>query len=170
MSILISCATINTVLHPTNGCSYTCLLHLLLYKMCFRCLLITRSQIRFLALQWDFFLVENYSRVCKDWVFPCVFIVLCSCFLLCYFQKRLLHYADHRSGEVLQLPVIPYARQSNFLQTSNDIQLKYLRFIRRLNSLKHKGINLYYRLPHEVKTFHIFLKSDIFYSHICHSQ
>ena len=68
-----------------------------------RCLLIKRFGFDSLLCHM-FFLYWRIipSTVCMDWVFLC-FIILCLCSLLCCLRKRLLHSANHRSGDALQL-------------------------------------------------------------------
>ena len=49
-----------------------------------------------------FFLGENYSTVCKDWVFL-RFIEFCLCSVLCCIRRRALYSPGKKSGQALQL-------------------------------------------------------------------
>ena len=50
--------------------------------------------VRFPALPWDFCLVENYHKICTDWVFQCH---------IQFMSEEALHSADHRSGKSHEL-------------------------------------------------------------------
>ena len=76
-------------------------------QQCRRRLLINRSRVRFRVMLWIFSLVKNYSKICSNTVFLC-FFVLFPCSVLCYFPRRPLHFANHRTIDALQSCPCPY--------------------------------------------------------------
>ena len=65
-------------------------------------LLFERSLVLVLALPWDIILLENYSTACTGKVFVRFIVLYPSC-MLCCLRRRRLHFAEQRSGVVLQL-------------------------------------------------------------------
>ena len=61
---------------------------------------VMRCRFLFPTVPWDFSVVDNYSVICPDWMFPCLFPLSIFCPVL-YSEEA----PDQRSGEDLVLYV-----------------------------------------------------------------